>query len=192
MHRSLPPWLREAPSGHRPTRASAGSSERTLVPVSGSRSRPRRMARYVVGCRPLHKVHHAPFLEGPIVWACVVHDRHAMLDLTHPGRLPIPIMHRSLPPWCLEAISSRRRTRAPAGRTIPPLVTVAGSIASSSDGMVRVWMLSISQCARCHCPRWWSHRVCMSAEGSACDARSDASLLTTHPIMHRTLPQWCS
>jgi hypothetical protein len=64
------------------------------------------------------------------------------------------------------------------------------SIASSSDGTVRVWMQAMSQGARCPCPRWWSHRTCMSGEGSACDARSDASWSTTHPILLRNLPPW--
>jgi len=62
------------------------------------------------------------------------------------------------------------------------------SIASSSDGTVRVSMQAITQGARCPCPRWWLHRVSMSGEGSPCDARSDASWSTTHPIMHRSLP----
>jgi hypothetical protein len=62
------------------------------------------------------------------------------------------------------------------------------SIASSSNGTVRLWMQAITQAARCPCPRWCSHRVCMSGEGSPCDARSDASWSTIHPIMHRTLP----
>jgi hypothetical protein len=65
------------------------------------------------------------------------------------------------------------------------------SIASSSDGTVRVWMQVMTQGARCPCPRWWSHRVCMSGPGSACDTRSDASSSTIHPIIHRTLPPWC-
>ncbi|EWM27397.1 hypothetical protein Naga_101181g1 [Nannochloropsis gaditana] len=64
------------------------------------------------------------------------------------------------------------------------------SIASSSDGTVRVWMEIITKGARCSCPRLWSHRVCMSDEGSPCDARSDASWSTTHPTMHRALPPW--
>jgi hypothetical protein len=62
-----------------------------MTHASGIRSRPRRMARYVFGCRPFRKVHDAPVLDGgPIVCACLVQGPHAMLDLTHPGRLPIP------------------------------------------------------------------------------------------------------
>jgi len=64
------------------------------------------------------------------------------------------------------------------------------SIASSSDGTVRVSMQAITQGARCPCPRWWLHRVSMSGEGSPCDARSDASLTTTHAVLHRNLPPW--
>ena len=90
MHRNLPPWWMAALSGRRATRASPGQSKPPLVHVTGGRSRPPRMARYVVGCRPLHKMLHAPVVDGGCTGcACLVKRRHAMLDLTHPNRLSI-------------------------------------------------------------------------------------------------------
>jgi hypothetical protein len=66
------------------------------------------------------------------------------------------------------------------------------SIASSSNGTVRVCMQAMTQGAQCPCPQWWLPRVCMSGEGSRCDARYDTSWSTTHPITHRILPPRCS
>ena len=91
MPRNLQPWFQMTLSIRRRTRVSPGRRKPLLVHVTGIRSRPRRMARYVFECRPLRNVHHATVLDrGYIVCACLIKGRHMMLDLTHHGRLLIP------------------------------------------------------------------------------------------------------
>jgi len=63
------------------------------------------------------------------------------------------------------------------------------SIASSSDGTVRVGMQAIARDAPSYCPVCSaSHCECISCQRSPSDARSDASWSATHPVMHRNLP----
>jgi len=188
MYRNLPPWYIMAPSINRPTRASPGRSKPPLVPVSGTESRPHLMAWYVLGWRTLHKVHRAPiFDDGPIVCACLVQGHPATLDLTH-----LPSHHAQN----LAAVVNPGYiyTSTDAGVTWTEQTNASSSswqaIASSSNGIVRVWMQAITQYAPPPCLRWWPHRVCMYRAWSLWDARPDASSSTTHPVIHRTLPPW--
>jgi len=63
-HRNLPPSYMRASSIRRPTRASPGRSKPTVPRDSGSRSHPRRMARYVFECGALCTVHDTTILDA--------------------------------------------------------------------------------------------------------------------------------